>query len=310
MNLKNYLKELNNMNKLKSKIILVVGSTGVGKTKLSVLLAKYFNAEVFNTDSRYLYKEPLIATAKVTKEEMDNVKHHMIDTISLNDDYSIYDFQKDGRKLLDKLISENKNIVIVGGSGLYIKALLYDYNLSDGIKNNIDLSKLSNEELKSKLDSIYIDNNIHINNRKRIERYLTYYYNTGETLTKSDSINNKIYDFITIGLETERDNLYNRINNRVDNMFDSGLLDEAIKLKDYKHFKDIIGYRELACYFDNKISLEEAKNDIKKNTRHYAKRQVTWFKNQMKDINWINTDYNNFNNTVDEAIKIIENTYK
>lgn len=289
-----------------SKIILIVGPTASGKTKLSIEIAKKYNAEIINADSRYLYKEPIIATAKVTLEEMDNIKHHMIDIISLNDDYSIFNYQKEGRKILDDLISQNKNIVIVGGSGLYIKALLYDYKLDETKKANIDFNSFSNEELKNKINDIDSSNNIHINNRKRMERYLSYYYENGNTITKIDSINKKLYNFISIGLIPDKEELYNYINNRVDVMFNNGLLNESNNLKEYKHFKDVIGYREFIDYFDDKIPLEEVKNNIKKDSRHLAKRQLTWFKNQMKDIIWFNVDYSNFNNTINDILNYLK----
>jgi tRNA dimethylallyltransferase len=289
-----------------SKIILIVGPTASGKTKLSIEIAKKYNAEIINADSRYLYKEPIIATAKVTLEEMDNIKHHMIDIISLNDDYSIFNYQKEGRKILDDLISQNKNIVIVGGSGLYIKALLYDYKLDETKKANIDFNSFSNEELKNKINDIDSSNNIHINNRKRMERYLSYYYENGNTITKTDSINKKLYNFISIGLIPDKEELYNYINNRVDVMFNNGLLNESNNLKEYKHFKDVIGYREFIDYFDDKIPLEEVKNNIKKDSRHLAKRQLTWFKNQMKDIIWFNVDYSNFNNTINDILNYLK----
>lgn len=285
-----------------SKIILIVGPTAVGKTKASIEIAKYLNAEIINADSRYIYIEPQIATAKVTKEEMSDVKHHMIDICSLNDEYTIFDFQKEGRKILNKLISENKNIVIVGGSGLYIKALLYDYILDETKIKRIDYSNYTNEELKSMIDKIDINNEIHVNNRQRMERYLSFYYQTGKTISKTENANKKLYDFITIGLSADREEIYNRINSRVDLMFENGLLEEAKRLYNLnlKNYSTIIGYKELKEYFDGNISIERAKELIKQNSRHYAKRQFTWFNNQMSDVKWFYVDYNNFNNTIDE----------
>lgn len=285
-----------------SKIILIVGPTAVGKTKASIEIAKYLNAEIINADSRYIYIEPQIATAKITKEEMSDVKHHMIDICSLNDEYTIFDFQKEGRKILNKLISENKNIVIVGGSGLYIKALLYDYILDETKIKRIDYSNYTNEELKSMIDKIDINNEIHVNNRQRMERYLSFYYQTGKTISKTENANKKLYDFITIGLSADREQIYNRINSRVDLMFENGLLEEAKRLYNLnlKNYSTIIGYKELKEYFDGNISIERAKELIKQNSRHYAKRQFTWFNNQMSDVKWFYVDYNNFNNTIDE----------
>lgn len=292
---------------MKSKIIVIAGSTATGKTKLSVELAKDYNAVIINADSTAIYKEPLIATAKVTEEEKEGIPHYMLDLISLNEEYTIYDFQKEGRDLLDKFISENKNIIIVGGSGLYIKALLYNYNLEETTPDKVDYSSFSNEELKNQADSIDPNNNIHVNNRQRLERYITYFNKTGKTISKTDEINQKLYDFTLIGLDAPRDIIYERINKRVDKMFEDGLLEEAQRLykENYKNYSNIIGYRELNEYFKNNITLEEAKEQIKQNTRHYAKRQFTWFKNQMDDIKWFNVNYEDFNQTINEIKKYL-----
>lgn len=295
-----------------SKIILLIGPTAVGKTSISISLAKKLKAEIINADSRYIYKEPQIATAKVTKSEMDNIKHHMIDICSLNEDYTIFNYQTDGRRVLDKLISENKNIIIVGGSGLYIKALLYDYKLDKTEIKNQDYSKYSNQELKNMIDSIDKNNNIHVNNRQRMERFLNYYNQNGKTITKTDSINSRKYNFLTIGLKPDRNIIYDRINKRVDIMFENGLLDEAKELYklNLKNFSSIIGYKELKEYFENNISLEEAKELIKKNSRHYAKRQFTWFNNQMDNVKWFDVNYNDYNKTVNDIIDYINSNNK
>ena len=202
---------------------------------------------------------------------------------------------------------ENKNIIIVGGSGLYIKALLYNYNLEETTPDKVDYSMYSNEELKSQADEIDINNNIHVNNRQRLERYITYFNKTGKTISKTDEINQKLYDFTLIGLDAPREIIYERINKRVDQMFESGLLEEAKRLykENYKNYANIIGYRELNEYFKNNITLEEAKEQIKQNTRHYAKRQFTWFKNQMDDIKWFNVNYEDFNQTINEIKKYL-----
>ena len=292
---------------MKNKIIVIAGPTATGKTKLSVELAKEYNAVIINADSTAIYKEPLIATAKVTEEEKEGIPHYMLDLISLDEEYTIYDFQKEGRALIDKLISENKNIIIVGGSGLYIKALLYNYNLEETTPDKVDYSMYSNEELKSQADEIDINNNIHVNNRQRLERYITYFNKTGKTISKTDEINQKLYDFTLIGLDAPREIIYERINKRVDQMFENGLLEEAEKLykENYKNYANIIGYRELNEYFKNNITLEEEKEQIKQNSRHYAKRQLTWFKNQMDDIKWFNVNYEDFNQTINEIKKYL-----
>lgn len=283
-----------------SKIIVIVGPTGVGKTACSIYLAHKYNAEIINADSTGVYKEPLIATAKVTEEEKDGVIHHMLDLVSLDDDFTLYDYQVKGRKILDDLISKNKNIIIVGGSGLYIKALLYDYKLDKTDNVKVDYSKYTNQELKNMADKIDKNNNIHVNNRQRLERYITYYKQTGKTIKKTDDINKKLYNFDIIGLKSDRETLYKRMNDRVDIMLKNGLLDEAKKLKDKKNFNNIIGYKELNQYFNGLISLDEAINLIKQNTRRYSKRQFTWFNNQMKDIKWFDVNYNDFNETIKE----------
>lgn len=285
-----------------SKIILIVGPTGTGKTTLSIKLAKKYSAVILNADSTQVYTEPLIATAKIKEHEKENIEHYLFDVVSLNDDYTLYDYQKDGRRLLDRFISENKNVVIVGGSGLYVKALLYNYVLEDKKEINIDFSEYSNEELKNKVLALDPESDIHVNNRQRLESFLKHYYETGKVIKKTDEINNKLYNFISIGLKSDRETLYKMLDKRVDSMFNEGLLDEAERLykMNLKNYTNIIGYKELNEYFSGNISLDEAKELIKRNTRRYAKRQFTWFNNQMKDIKWFNVNYDNFYDTIKE----------
>lgn len=286
-----------------SNIILIVGPTGTGKTTLSIKLAKKYDAVILNADSTQVYTEPLIATAKIKEHEKENIEHYLFDVVSLNDDYTLYDYQKDGRRLLDRFISENKNVIIVGGSGLYVKALLYNYVLEDKKEIDIDFSKYSNEELKNKVLALDPESDIHVNNRQRLESFLKHYYETGKVIKKTNEINNKLYNFISIGLKSDRETLYKMLDKRVDSMFNEGLLDEAERLykMNLKNYTNIIGYKELNEYFNGNISLDEAKKLIKRNTRRYAKRQFTWFNNQMKDIKWFNVNYDNFHNTIKEV---------
>lgn len=286
-----------------SKIILIVGPTGTGKTTLSINLAKKYDAVILNADSTQVYTEPLIATAKIKEHEKENIEHYLFDVVSLNDDYTLYDYQKDGRRLLDRFISENKNVIIVGGSGLYVKALLYNYVLEDKKEINIDFSEYSNEELKNKVLALDPESDIHVNNRQRLESFLKHYYETGKVIKKTDEINNKLYNFISIGLKSDRETLYKMLDKRVDSMFNEGLLDEAERLykMNLKNYTNIIGYKELNEYFNGNISLDEANELIKRNTRRYAKRQFTWFNNQMKDIKWFDVNYDNFYDTIKEV---------
>lgn len=289
-------------------ILVIVGPTGIGKTKLSIELAKELNAEVINADSVQIYKEVNIASAKIKKEEMENIKHHMLSTKSLKEKSTIYDFQKEGRKILDELLEKGKNIIIVGGSGLYLKALLYDYELEEEQETNNCYSELSNEELKNKVDIIYPKNNIHVNNRKRLVRFLNYYEKTGKIINSKTNKNEKKYNFKFVGLTTDRETLKRQVNNRVDEMIKEGLIEEVENLykNNYPKLDQIIGCKELIPYFEKKTSLDEAIEKIKSNTRKYLKRQYTWYNNQMKDIKWFNVDIENFDDTIKEVILYIE----
>lgn len=284
-------------------IIAIVGPTGVGKTKMSISLAKKYNAEIISVDSMQIYKKMDIGTSKVTNMEMDGVIHHMIDIKNPEEDYSVFDYQKDARGVLDKLISEGKNVIIVGGTGLYLKALLYNYEFKEN-NNRKDFSRYTNEELYDMVKNIDPISKIHVNNRQRLESFLNNHKNNDKIV--SDKC---IYDAKIIGLTTNRDSLYEAINDRVDKMVSDGLIDEARYFYDNninsKAIKTAIGYKELYLYFDDKISLDDAIELIKKKSRNYAKRQYTWFNNQM-NVKWFNIDKNDFNNTIKSVVSYIE----
>ena len=289
-------------------IIVIAGPTGVGKTKLSIELAKHFNGEIVNADSTQVYKGLDIATAKVGKEEMEGIKHHLLDIKDINEDYTVYDYQRQGRIIIEDIKNRNKVPIRVGGTGLYIKALLYDYKFVGGSNNQYE--EYSDEELYNKLISIDPHTDIHKNNRKRIVRALNYYNDTNMPYSTKETDSKLIYDDVFfIGLTTDRNNLYNIINRRVDIMLDNGLLKEAKKIYDTnirtKAVMTPIGYKELFDYFDNKISKEEAIELIKRTSRRYAKRQYTWFNNKM-DMKWFSVDYNIFNNTIKEVVNYVE----
>ncbi len=288
------------------KIIVIVGPTGVGKTKLSIELAKKLNGEIINADSTQVYKELNIATAKVTKEETENIKHHLINIKNITEEYTVYHYQQECRKAIAKIINDKKTPILVGGTGLYIKAALYDYKFIDNIKRN-DYNQYNNEELYQMLLQKDPNTNLHKNNRRRIERRLDY-LKSGSTIP-NNSGNKLLYDAIFIGLTTNREILYNKINNRVDEMISIGLLDEAKQIYNSqirtKAVMTPIGYKELFEYFSNKKSLEESVELIKQRSRNYAKRQYTWFNNQMP-VTWFDVNYNNFNETIKEVINFIK----
>lgn len=289
------------------KVIAVLGPTGVGKTKMSVGLAKLLNGEIINADSTQVFRKLDIATAKITEEEKEGITHHLFDIKDIDEDYTVYDYQKDCRKKISDIIKRGKTPILVGGTGLYIKAALYNYEFDKANKKN-DYSNYSNEELYNQVLLIDKNTKIHPNNRKRVERFLDFYKETGQNLSdkKSDQL---LYDSIFIGLTTDRETLYEKINNRVDTMIDNGLLEEAKWVFDSKiRTKSIttpIGYKELFPYFEKSDTLENCLNQIKQGSRRYAKRQYTWFNNQM-DVTWFNTDFNNFDNTITEVYNYIK----
>ena len=282
-------------------IIVIVGPTGVGKTKLSIELAKRLDGEIINGDSVSIFKRLNIASAKPTIEERGEIKHHLIDIKNIDEDYSVYDYQNDAREKINEINSKNKRVIIVGGTGLYIKAALYNYKFTKGTTYNT-YDNLSNEQLYSKIKAL--DNNIeiHKNNRKRLVRVLNKLENNEEISNDKDNL---LYPVKIIGLTTDRSTLYERINQRVDNMIKNGLLDEIDSLKDsYKTSRilnNAIGYKEFYDYLENNKSLEDVIEEIKKNSRHYAKRQYTFFNNQMK-VAWFDVDFNNFERTIDKVI--------
>ena len=289
------------------KIIVITGPTGVGKTKLSVSLAKKLDAEIINADSMQIYKDLNIGTAKITEEEKESIPHHLFDIKNINEDYSIYDYQMDARNKIEEITSRDKQVIFVGGTGLYIKSALYDYKLNkENINDNYD--NLSCEELYNEL--IKLDKNIVIdkNNKRRLIRALNYYKENNKSINDNKT-NKLLYDVIVIGLTTSRDKLYSIINSRVDKMIDNGLIKEVKYFYDNnvytKPLINGIGYKELYKYFNNEISLEESIDLIKKNSRHYAKRQYTFFNNQM-NVKWFNVCFDNFNNTINDVYNYIK----
>lgn len=286
-------------------IIVIVGPTGIGKTKLSIELAKKLDAEIINGDSVSIYKRLNIGSAKPTKEEQSGISHHLIDIKDVDEDYTVFDYQKDVRKKIEEITSRGKQIIIVGGTGLYIKAALYDYKFIEGTTYN-EYNDLSNEEILSKIKEYKVEKLPELNNRKRLVRLLNKLENNEEITNNKDKL---LYNIKVIGLTTDRETLYKRIDKRVDIMMENGLLDEINSLKeDYKNSRILnsgIGYKEFYDYLYNNKSLEDVIEEIKKNSRHFAKRQYTFFNHQF-NTNWFNVDLNNFDNTIIEVMDFLK----
>ncbi|QVK19464.1 tRNA (adenosine(37)-N6)-dimethylallyltransferase MiaA [Mycoplasmatota bacterium] len=278
------------------KVLVVIGPTAVGKTALSIKLAKKFNGEIINGDSVQVYKELDIGSAKITPDEMNGIAHHLLSFKELNEDFSVAEFQEVVRQKIDEIINRGKLPIIVGGTGLYIQAVLYDFRFEKEGRSELFKQKyesLSNEELHlllSKIDQEQADK-IHVNNRRRVLRAIEIYENNKQT--KSELIdtqsNKSLYNAYIIGLDMDRKILYERINQRVDLMIQANLIDEVKQLYERGYHVNAIGYKEFYDYFKGEKSLDEVIEEIKKNTRHYAKRQLTYFRNKL-DTHWFMVD--------------------
>ena len=300
-------------------VLCIVGPTAVGKTKMSIELAKQLNGEIISGDSMQIYRGMDIGTAKATMDERQGIPHHLIDEKNPDEPYSVAAFQQTVRAKIEEIKSRGKLPIIVGGTGLYIKSVLYDYEFAgESESKEIDEAKyghLSNEELHAKLATVDEAGakDIHPNNRKRVIRALEIYETSG--VKKSEMIEKQehkmIYDACLIGLTDDRNVLYDRINKRVDVMYETGLVEEVKALFDQgipaeSQSIRAIGYKELYDYFKGFISLEESKELIKRNSRRYAKRQYTWFNNQM-DVTWFKVDVQHFDKTVKEVLTYVQN---
>ncbi|MGX7203440.1 tRNA (adenosine(37)-N6)-dimethylallyltransferase MiaA [Enterococcus plantarum] len=279
------------------KVLVIAGPTAVGKTSLSIELAKKLNGEIISGDSMQVYRQLDIGTAKVTEEEREGILHHLIDCRELSETYSVADFQKEGRLAIDAITEKGKLPIVVGGTGLYIQALLYDFEL--GAKDESTEIREKYEQFAEIHGNQYLWNllqekdsqaaeSIHFNNRKKVIRALEVFDKTGFSILTPKEKPKRLYDYFLVGLETDRAELYNRINMRVDIMMTQGLLKEAELLYNRQTQQSIqgIGYKEFFPYFEGKESLEEAIDQVKQNSRRYAKRQLTWFRNRMNASWW------------------------
>ncbi|WP_175638931.1 tRNA (adenosine(37)-N6)-dimethylallyltransferase MiaA [Metabacillus schmidteae] len=284
----------------RKKLVVIIGPTAVGKTKLSIEIAHRLNGEIISGDSMQIYKGMDIGTAKITKEEMEGVPHHLIDIKEPDDDYSVAEFQETVRPLIDVIMDKNKMPMIVGGTGLYIQSVLYDYQFTESPSDpefrkrlELELQQKGEQAIHQLLAQVDPESakKIHPNNTRRVIRALEIFHCTNIPMDDhlKQQENKLLYDVALIGLTMDRDVLYQRINHRVDLMVKNGLMNEV------KHFYDLglrdtqsikaIGYKEIYDYFDGKVSYDEALNQLKQNSRRYAKRQLTWFRNKL-DVNW------------------------
>lgn len=298
------------------KVIVITGPTGVGKTKFSIELAKELNTEIINGDAYQIYKYMNIGTAKPTESEKQNIPHHLMDFLDPSESFSICDYQKLVRDKIDEFHNKEMIPIITGGSGLYIDSVLYDYRFTEDARNIEDEKKydhLSNEELHDILKNLNIEtaNKIHPNNRKRVLRAIEL-TESGISNDDRNQKHNKMYDFLLIFLNDDREVLYERINNRVDEMINNGLLEEVKSLYPDKlshQAVKAIGYQEIYDYLDNKISLEEAINLIKQHSRNYAKRQMTWYRNR-ENVQEVFINVNNLEETKHKLINIVNEFVK
>lgn len=299
------------------RVVVIVGPTGVGKTKLSVELAKRLNGEIINGDSMQIYKEMSIGTAKIKEEEKEGIPHHLFSILSINESNSIYEFQTLVRNKISEIASRNKLPIIVGGTGLYLKACLYDYEFKESSSNDEIIKKYenySNEELHLELVKLDKETSekVHPNNRRRVLRAIQIALENDENKSSLEAKqeHKPIYDAVIIGLTLDRKVLHHRQDLRVDQMMEEGLLNEVETLVNNEAFlnntaSQAIGYKEFIPYFKNEISLEEAINQVKIHTHQYAKRQYTFFRHQL-NVNWVEVDLENFNNVVETANNIID----
>lgn len=306
----------------KPPLIVLTGPTAVGKTELSIRLAKAINGEIISADSMQVYRGMDIGTAKIKKEEMQGVEHHLIDILEPDEEFNIFEFKKQATAAIEKIYANGHIPIIVGGTGFYIQSVLYDIKFSenendDGIR--AELTRIYNEkgavyvhDMLKDIDPEYA-NSVHYNNVKRVIRAIEFYKQTGRKMSehnKEQHNNESKYNFIYLVLNDNRDRLYERIDKRVDIMISDGLVEEVESLLKKGYTRDLIsmqglGYKEIIAYLNNEITLDEAVYIIKRDTRHFAKRQLTWFRRE-KEVTMIDLDKINRNEAFDIIIELIK----
>lgn len=307
-----------------NSVIVIVGPTASGKTKLSIELAKRMNGEIISADSMQIYKYMDIGTAKPTVDEMQGIKHYLIDEVLPSEEFNVVKFKELAEKYIEEIIAKGKLPIVVGGTGLYISSLINNINFCESecdweLRESLRKEAEENgpQYLHDKLKQVdeKAANNIHPNNIKRVIRALEVYYKTQKPISYHNEMSRgepSKYNFILIGLTMDRQYLYERINKRVDLMLENGLIEEVKKLVTLGFATSItsmqgIGYKEIIAYLNGKCSLEEAIEIIKRDSRRYAKRQLTWFR-RIKEIEWFNIDNcGNNDNIIEEVLTYISN---
>jgi tRNA dimethylallyltransferase len=309
----------------KQKLLVIIGPTAVGKTKLSIELAHHFNGEIISGDSMQIYKGMDIGTAKIRAEEMEGIPHHLIDILNPSERFSVAEFQILVRDKINEISNRGKLPMIVGGTGLYIQSVIYDYQFSDASGDETFRLQLEDRAKEIGMEALHqelteIDpesaRHIHPNNVRRVIRALEVYHSTGKTMSdiQKEQKPDLLYETVLVGLTMDREKLYERINTRVDLMIDEGLLNEVERLyqsglHDCQSIQ-AIGYKEMYDYLDGLVALDEAIENLKQNSRRYAKRQLTWFRNKM-DVQWFNmTDANEFSKKITGISRYVEGKLK
>lgn len=288
---------------MKKPLIILTGPTAVGKTKLSIALAKAVNGEIISADSMQVYKYMDIGTAKIMPDEMDGVVHHLVDVLSPKEDFNIVLFQKMAKKAMDEIYAKGKIPILVGGTGFYIQAVLYDIDFTESEEDTTyreELWEIARTKGEEALHDMLKEcdekaaKEIHPNNVKRVIRALEFYKNTGTPISEHNEAQRKKespYEFLYLVLNQDRAVLYERIEKRIDLMLEQGLVEEVKALKEMGCHKDMVsmkglGYKEILAYLDNEMTLEEAVEILKRDTRRFAKRQLTWFRREKEPV-WI-----------------------
>ena len=286
---------------MNNTLIIIAGPTAIGKTALAIKLAQYYKTEIISADSRQFYKEMNIGTAKPSQKELEAVKHHLIDSHSIFNQFNAGEFEKESIDIINNLFLNHKHVIMVGGSGLFINALRYGFDplpvASDEVRGRLNMLFEDNGiiYLQEKLKVVDPDyyKEVDINNPQRIIRALEVFESTGKPFSslRKHIKKQRPFNIVMLGLNTNREALYQRINSRVDEMVIAGLMEEVESLKEYKHLNALntVGYSEIFDYLDGKCTKDEAIEKIKQNTRRFAKRQLTWF-NKSEDIKWFSPD--------------------